>query len=406
VLVGCVTFGYDNNHRRTSTNFPGGGSETIVRDNSGRPKTITTAGPGTGGPFPTRNYCWGANNDCGPNPSAANDRSVVQSVTDQTGATISFIYDTSNRLTQANNTAGSNDTLTYDSDGNMTQSVVGGTTTNYAYNAANQLCWTSASTGDCTNPPTTRTNYTLDPNGSLIGAGTNSFSYNTKDEMKQSIVGSTTNNYAYADIDQTERTSGPGPNSSQDTAPLRLMRFGSVYYTRDNNGVPIARRDTTGTKYYLADLTGNIMGMADAFGNLVNSYTYNEYGTLSSSTGTNNELKFAGGFQDSSTGFYHFGARYYDPAAGRWTQQDPIPGTLANTKTIDRYTYAGDNPTTNIDPSGRDWLSAGLGVIGVIATIGGAFAGVDEAAVAVFFAFSVTTYIIATACTYINGFCV
>lgn len=39
----------------------------------------------------------------------------------------------------------------------------------------------------------------------------------------------------------------------------------------------------------------------------------------------NNVWSFAGGYLDL-TGLHKFGARHYDAAMGRWTQQDPIGG--------------------------------------------------------------------------------
>ncbi|MCA1835259.1 MAG: RHS repeat-associated core domain-containing protein, partial [Actinobacteria bacterium] len=56
---------------------------------------------------------------------------------------------------------------------------------------------------------------------------------------------------------------------------------------------------------------------------------------------------FAGGFIDrgDATGLVQFGQRYYDPAVGRWTQQDPV-GPRTN------YLYAGDDPVNLVDPSG------------------------------------------------------
>ncbi|MGQ0680518.1 MAG: RHS repeat-associated core domain-containing protein, partial [Actinomycetota bacterium] len=59
-----------------------------------------------------------------------------------------------------------------------------------------------------------------------------------------------------------------------------------------------------------------------------------------------NPWQFAGGFKDAFSGYYKFGARYYDPVIGRWTQPDPS-GMDANS-----YAYAGSNPANFVDPSG------------------------------------------------------
>jgi RHS repeat-associated protein len=59
---------------------------------------------------------------------------------------------------------------------------------------------------------------------------------------------------------------------------------------------------------------------------------------------------FAGGIYDPDTGLVRFGARDYDPAAGRWTAKDPIrfEGGQANL-----YVYVMDDPVNNKDPRGQ-----------------------------------------------------
>jgi RHS repeat-associated protein len=47
--------------------------------------------------------------------------------------------------------------------------------------------------------------------------------------------------------------------------------------------------------------------------------------TQTKAAGTNvvNPWRYAGQYQDISTGLYKMGARYYQPELGRWTQRDP-----------------------------------------------------------------------------------
>jgi len=111
--------------------------------------------------------------------------------------------------------------------------------------------------------------------------------------------------------------------------------------------------------------------MTDSSGNEVNRYDYNPYGQVinqQEQSGLNNPWKFAGGYLDSSTSLYKFGTRYYDPSLGRWTQQDPVGGSLGDLNSANRYTYANDDPVNVVDPSGRDvWecvsaISAAVGL--------------------------------------------
>jgi RHS repeat-associated protein len=105
---------------------------------------------------------------------------------------------------------------------------------------------------------------------------------------------------------------------------------------------------------------------------------------LHQTEGVSNPWKFAGGFLDSSTGLYKFGTRYDDPTLGRWTQQDPVAGSLGNLNTANRYTYAGDDPINEVDPSGKDaTTNLILCVVGFVAALASILYGVLEAAAGV-----------------------
>ena len=69
---------------------------------------------------------------------------------------------------------------------------------------------------------------------------------------------------------------------------------------------------------------------------------------------------------------------------GRWTQQDPVGGNLGSPDSLNRYLYAGDDPTNQVDPSGKDcFFNLLVSLIGgVITTIltAGYFGALLEAA--------------------------
>jgi RHS repeat-associated protein len=50
---------------------------------------------------------------------------------------------------------------------------------------------------------------------------------------------------------------------------------------------------------------------------------------------------------DPESGLIYLRARWYDPATGQFLSVDPLEG-----ETGDAYSYAGDNPTNNTDPTG------------------------------------------------------
>ena len=76
-------------------------------------------------------------------------------------------------------------------------------------------------------------------------------------------------------------------------------------------------------------------------------YEYDVFGAIRSEVGTGgNPRKFTGKEYESDVKLYYYGARYYDPYTGRFTQRDPI-GDGNNW-----YAYARNNPLRYIDPTG------------------------------------------------------
>lgn len=67
---------------------------------------------------------------------------------------------------------------------------------------------------------------------------------------------------------------------------------------------------------------------------------------------------FTGKERDPETGLDYFGARYYGSALGRWTSPDLVNLTNNRLKTpsstLNKYTYAANNPLKFVDPDGQD----------------------------------------------------
>ncbi len=49
----------------------------------------------------------------------------------------------------------------------------------------------------------------------------------------------------------------------------------------------------------------------------------------------------------------YYGARYYDPAIGRFAQPDSLIADLYNPQSLNRYSYALNNPVRYTDPTGH-----------------------------------------------------
>ncbi|TFV55921.1 RHS repeat-associated core domain-containing protein [Geodermatophilus sp. DF01-2] len=131
--------------------------------------------------------------------------------------------------------------------------------------------------------------------------------------------------------------------------------------------------------YYALDGLASPVALINTSGAHIASYSYDPWGqvTIDNITGNTaaaiSPYRFVGGLDDRTTGWIKYGQRYYDPATGRFTQQDPLE-TLADPTRANRYEYTASNPTNYVDPTGRDFVgwSCASTVIGTLVTEVGA----------------------------------
>lgn len=199
-----------------------------------------------------------------------------------------------------------------------------------------------------------------------------------------SIQPSSTESMTYTGATQGDRVAtaiSPGATGTYQYGLLGLssstISGAATSFTRDAAGKLTEERTAGGNYYYLFDALGSVVGLTDSSGSLVNTYQYDPYGKLVNSTGTvTNPWQFAGAYFDSYTGLYKMGQRYYDPALGRFTQQDPQVQWLTP-QGWNRYAYSQDDPIDMSDPTGADCgtdigiaeallAGAGLAVIGTV----------------------------------------
>ena len=91
---------------------------------------------------------------------------------------------------------------------------------------------------------------------------------------------------------------------------------------------------------------GNIV-LTDDNQNVLVRYEYDVFGAIRNETGTSdNTRKFTGKEFDADSNLYYYGARYYDPYIGRFTQRDPIGDG------VNWYAYTYNNPLKFVDPTG------------------------------------------------------
>jgi len=136
----------------------------------------------------------------------------------------------------------------------------------------------------------------------------------------------------------------------------------------DGNGRRLANAfRTAGNKYYYHnDMLGSVRRLVRQNQTFVYERDYYPYGSDRRAAGATHlpspeHFKFTGKNQDVEFSLYYFGARYYDPELGRWTQPDPLADRYPGWSP---YVYALDNPLRYVDPDGEKVINPQGQVIG------------------------------------------
>ncbi len=342
-----TTYEYNNNDERTKTTYPGGTVQNQRLDDSGRPENIRAIAP-SGVVLSDLSYTYGYVAG-----TETLDGAKIRSRTDNlTKARTEYSYDGPGRLSLGAETLPSGTRTSwqycFDGAGNLTsQGDAPGcrAATQYTYNDASQLTAKNGVT----------TGWSYDRAGNETagaptpGTARGAEKYTDFGQLSSVTVGATSYTGAYASTDSSERTrfgdtvfhNGPLGLSGQ-TVGVKDTEF-----IREPGGTLNSARTGGKSYYYLTDVLGSVIGLVDEAGKRVNTYQYTPSGVAR--TGTTETVpqpyRFAGGYQDP-TGLYHYGARYYDPVLGRFTQPDPS-GQEKNP-----YLYAEGDPLNRIDPSG------------------------------------------------------
>jgi RHS repeat-associated protein len=231
---------------------------------------------------------------------------------------VSYSYDNANRrtsMTVAGNTFNADNAMTafngnalmYDTAGNLTND---GTNT-YAWDARNQL-------------------------GAIAGGVTASFVYGPFGRRMSKTINGTATSFLYDRLNPVQELENGSPSANM------LTGLGIDEYFQ--------RSDSNGVSDLLTDALGSTLALADSSGAIQTSYTYEPFGnTTAAGASSSNPFQFTGRENDG-TGLYYYRARYYSPGLGRFISEDPLE---FNGGGPNLYSYVGDDPIGELDPSGR-----------------------------------------------------
>ena len=116
-----------------------------------------------------------------------------------------------------------------------------------------------------------------------------------------------------------------------------------------------ARAATETITYIHGDISGSPLAATSSTGAVVWKESYRAYGErwVNDPGSAQQSQWFHGKEQDAATGLQYFGARYYDPAVGRFLGIDPVDYQDGNLHSFNRYAYGNNNPVRYADPDGR-----------------------------------------------------
>jgi len=301
------------------------------------------------------------------------DRLTSQQLPD--GIVGTYSYDNANRLTGITYTKGTttlgNLAYTFDVLGRV--STLGG-----SWGRINIPAAMSSATYDAANQVLTRAgkSFVYDSNGNLTNDGTNSYGWNARNQLTSFGSGSSKLTFSYDALGRriqmaTSKTTTSylyaGANSVQEIQSGKVIANQIPSPTLDED---LARTDSSGTNSYLTDGLGSTVALANSSGSVLTQYTYDPFGTTTSTgTGSSNTYEFTGRQNDSS-GLYYDRARYYSPSQQRFVSADPL-GFGGGDSNL--YTYVHDSPTNLTDPSGEFAFLAAAAIGCAIGAVVGGF---------------------------------
>ena len=326
------------------------------------------------------------------------------------GLEFEYRYDKYGRLISAEDYPGGYVwTYTYDDGGNITQRGL----TDY-YNNKNPNSILATYTYDNTDWPDLLTAFngksiTYDAIGNPLSDGTWTYAWQHGRQLASMSKSGSSITYGYnANGKRISKTvNGTTYNYSYLGDQLTEMTWGSnkLHFTYDSTG-PASVTYNGNRYFYLKNAQGDVTGLVNASGTQVVSYTYDPWGapmstdgTMASTLGAANPLRYRGYVYDTETGLYYLTSQYYNPVWGRFINADTadVLGASPDKANWDKnlFAYCDNDPVSRKDDGGDLWDFVIGAAVGVATTfISSKLEGKDA---------SVTDYLVAGLCGGLGG---
>ena len=319
-------------------------------------------------------------------------RGNITSVSDGQSTT-TYAYDSFDQLVRENNqAAGKTWTYAYDDGGNIqskteyayTTGTLGAAvrTVNYGYGDASWSDLLTSIGGQ---------SLTADEIGNLLSDGTWAYTWQHGRQLAGMSKSGQTIAYGYDSDGKriTKTVDGTAYNYHYLGDQLVELTWSGnkLHFTYDSTG-PLSV-NCNGTEYfYVKNAQGDVTGLVNASGTRVVTYTYDAWGNLLTTTGSlattlgeQNPLRYRGYVYDTETGLYYLQSRYYNPGWGRFINADDTtllassPSKAHWDKNV--FAYCDNNPLNRVDEDGECWDIIIGGIVGGI--VSGASTIVNDA---------------------------
>ncbi|MBC8138085.1 MAG: RHS repeat-associated core domain-containing protein [Fibrella sp.] len=256
-----------------------------------------------------------------------------------------------------------NQTYSFDAMGNRTaktDNVTGKET--YTFDDANRIATRQVGASAVTN-------YSSDANGNTLTDATHTNQWDSQNRLVSSLSNGKTSAFKYGADGLRRKFSVTPTGQSQATTITHYgydgsnvvreweeniagVLYASATYLLGPSG-PMYKRpaNAADVRWYVYDGLGSVVGEVDVNGTLQAEKKHDVFGLRRGPIGTEKSRHgFVGGlghYSDDETGLVYMQARYYDPAIGRFTSEDPARDGA------NWFNYCGGDPVNMVDETGK-----------------------------------------------------
>jgi len=261
-----------------------------------------------------------------------------------------YAYDKLNRLTSGISSDNKNEQgITYDLMGNiltLTRDALSPQVYTYTGNRLNTV------TGGLIR------SYTYDLNGNALTDGTNTFTYNVLN-LPVTVTGPNASTYTY-DATGKKLTRVKGSVTTHYIDGIQYNGT-AIDFIQTEEGIARPVSGIYNYEYTLKDHLGNARYSFNSAGTQIQADDYYPFGKTFNSYALGTRNNYLYNSKDLQDGLeqYDYGARFYDPAVGRWNVVDPLAEKM---RRHSPYNYGFNNPIRFIDPDGMKVVENGSSV--------------------------------------------